>query len=69
MKLVLKKIPKVALYFYTVGFMIILTAMVNYFTDAPFISPLQMQQLFIAGAIIVAIGSVINTLFQFTKKK
>ena len=69
MKLVFKKIPKVALYFYTVGFMIILAAMVNYFTATHFVSPLQMQQLFIGGAIIVAIGSVINTLFQFAKKK
>lgn len=69
MKLVLKKIPKIALYFYSAGFMIILTAMVNYFIATPFISALLMQQLFIAGAIIVAIGSVINTLFQFAKNK
>ena len=68
MKLVFKKIPKVALYFYTVGFTTILAAMVNYFIATPFFSPLLMQQLFIGGAIIVAVGSVINTLFQFAKK-
>jgi len=69
MKLVFKKIPKIALYFYTIGFMVILVAMVNYFIAMPFMSSLMMQQLFIAGAIIVAIGSVTNTLFQFSKNK
>jgi hypothetical protein len=69
MKIVFNKIPKLAQFFYLAGFMVILTALINYFVDAPFISTLLMQQLFIAGAIIVAIGSVINTLFQFSKKK
>ncbi len=68
MKIVFNKIPKLAQYFYLSGFIVILIALVNYFVDTPFINTLLMQQLFIAGAIIVAIGSVINTLFQFGKK-
>jgi len=68
MKIVFKKIPTAALIFYLVGLIVILTAAVNYFIAVAFISSLLIQQLFIGGAIIVAIGSVINTLFQFSKK-
>lgn len=68
MRLVFKTIPKLARYFYIVGFAVILTALGNYFSATEFINTLLMQQLFIGGAIIVAVGSVINTLFQFKKK-
>jgi len=67
MKLVFKKIPKLAQFFYLIGFIVILTAMANFFAVSVFLSTLLMQQLFIGGAILVAIGSVINTLAQFSK--
>ncbi|MGB0496285.1 MAG: hypothetical protein ACPGJI_08005 [Kangiellaceae bacterium] len=67
MKIVFKKIPKLAVYFYLVGFFILIAAIVNFFASAPLLSIIATQQLFIAGAIIVAIGSVINTLHQFKK--
>ncbi len=68
MKIIFKKIPKLARYFYLVGFIVILTATANFFMTVAFMGTLLMQQLFIGGAIIVAIGSVINSLFQFRQK-
>lgn len=67
MKFVFNKIPKLAQSFYIVGFAIIIVAIANYLSTVPFMEILLMQQLFITGAIVVAIGSVINTLFQFGK--
>jgi len=67
MKIVFKKIPKIALYFYAVGFILITIGMVIFFSEALFISSILTLQIFIAGAIIVACGSVINTVFQFKK--
>jgi len=67
MKIVFKKIPKIALYFYAVGFILIAIGMVSFFSESILISSVLTLQIFIAGAIIVACGSVINTIFQFKK--
>ncbi len=69
MKIVFKKIPKLAIGLYLLGLILILVAMANYFASSAFMEILLMQQLFIAGAIVVAIGSVVNTLFQFGIRK
>jgi|GEM_PF-2206750 len=70
MKIVLKKVPKLAIYFYLVGFIILLSALFLFFYQVSLfgqniLEPFRLQQLFIAGAIIVAIGSVINAVYQF----
>ena len=67
MKIIFKKIPKIALYFYAVGFTLIIVGMVSFFSKEIQISAVLTLQIFIAGAIIVACGSVINTIFQFKK--
>jgi len=67
MKIVFKKIPKLAIYFYLVGLILLSIAMTNYLKQSPFMGEVLMQQVFIAGAIIMALGSVINSLFQFKK--
>jgi len=67
MKIVFKKIPKIAIYFYVAGFTLIIIGMVSFFSKAIQISAVLTLQIFIAGAIIVACGSVINTVFQFKK--
>ena len=67
MKIVFKKIPKLALSFYFFGLILLLIAIANYLIKLPFMGDLLMQQLFFVGAVIVALGSVINTLFQFKK--
>jgi len=67
MKIVFKKIPKLALAFYLFGFIFLIIATTNYLMELPFLEGVLVQQLFIAGAIIVALGSVINTLYQFKK--
>ncbi len=67
MKIVFKKIPKLALYFYALGFAFIIVGMVSFFSESTLISAVLTLQIFIAGAIIVACGSVINTIFQFKK--
>ena len=67
MKFVVKKIPKLAQKFYIVGFFTICLALVNYFGEMNWFDTVVNQQVFIFGAIIVAIGSVINTIFQFKK--
>jgi len=68
MKIVFKKIPKFAILFYVIGFILIAIALYRYFYDFECNSIVLTQQLFIGGAIIVAVGSVINTLFQFRKR-
>jgi len=67
-KFVVKKIPKLAILFYIIGFLIIAIALVNYFTEMNWFDSVIIQQVFILGAIVVACGSVINTIFQFRKK-
>ncbi|MBV1910942.1 MAG: hypothetical protein KUG78_16705 [Kangiellaceae bacterium] len=68
MKIIFKKIPKLALYLYILGFITIGIALANYFSNLLLMEELIMLQLFILGAIIVAIGSVVNTIYQFKKK-
>ena len=53
--------------FYITGFLIIVVALVNYFIEMSWFNTVTTQQIFILGAIIVAMGSVINTVFQFRK--
>lgn len=69
-KFTFKKIPKLAKWFYFFGFIILIIAMLLFFYFPNKIESIRMQQLFILGAIIVAIGSIINTIhqFKFTKK-
>ncbi len=69
MKFIVKKIPKLAISFYIVGFLIIAIALVNYFTEMNWFDSVIIQQVFILGAIVVACGSVINTIFQFRKNR
>lgn len=68
-QIVFKKIPKLAKIFYTIGFSILIVALILFFNFKNLLSLVQIQQAFIGGAIIVAIGSVINTLYQFKKPK
>jgi len=70
MKFRFKKIPRLAIIFYALGFCLILIAMADlfiipHFFISGFLTPLVTQQIFIAGAIIVALGSVINNLYHF----
>ncbi len=60
-----KKIPAAAIYCYLCGFIILSACLVIYYYFPPLLSTLFLQQCFIGGAIIVAIGSVINSLYQF----
>jgi len=69
MKIVFNKIPSLAKYFYLVGFVVLLGAMSSYFIVQIKTDQVLIQQAFILGAIIVAIGSVINTVYQFKSKK
>ncbi|MCW8999620.1 MAG: hypothetical protein OQK04_13010 [Kangiellaceae bacterium] len=43
--------------------------MTLYFYFPGLVEPVRLQQLFIGGAIIVALGSVINTIYQFDLMK
>ncbi|MEP1741052.1 MAG: hypothetical protein ABJI60_14705 [Kangiellaceae bacterium] len=69
MKFVFKSIPKASMVCYLLGFLAIALALVNYWSDNPLMSDVLMLQIFLAGAIVVAIGSVINTLYQFKRPK
>jgi hypothetical protein len=68
LKIVFKKIPKLAQYFYWVGFFLIISAFTLYFLRLHWLDEVTLQQLFIGGAIVVAMGSVINTFTQLGKK-
>ncbi len=67
MKFVVKKIPPIALAFYAIGFSTISVALFNYLGEKNWFDSVASQQIFIFGGILVAVGSVINTLFQFKK--
>lgn len=67
--IVFNKVPKLAKIFYLVGFVIIITSMILYFYYPDLIDSIRLQQAFIGGAIIVVIGSVVNTLHQFKRPK
>ncbi|MET1256120.1 hypothetical protein [Aliikangiella maris] len=64
-----KKIPKLALCFYFVGFLILIVAMILLRNPPQYLSSTTLQQLFIGGALIVTLGSVINTFYQFKSKE
>ncbi|TQV89242.1 hypothetical protein [Aliikangiella coralliicola] len=65
MHIVINKIPKAAIVCYCVGFAILIAALIVYFYFSNLIEPVRLQQIFIGGAIVVVVGSVINTLYQF----
>ena len=67
MKIVFKKIPRLAVGFYLVGILLIAISIYRYLQDFSCSSIVLTQQLFIVGAIVVALGSVINTLYHFKK--
>lgn len=69
MKIVINKIPTAAKIFYLVGFVILGCCLLIYFQFPNWLSAVRLQQVFIAGAIIVAVGSVINTIYQFGKHR
>lgn len=68
MRIVFKKIPKLAIAFYVAGFFTLLFALFYLLYRPGFFEAVALQQIFIAGAIIVALGSVINNLYQFKSK-
>ena len=68
MKLKFNKVPKPAVYCYLIGFIILTVAFAIYTFELGLISSVTNIQIFIVGAIIIVIGSVINTLYQFRKR-
>jgi len=68
LRIVINKIPRLAVIFYLIGFCLIITALVFFFYWPSLFAPVKLQQTFIAGAILVAVGSVVNTLYQFRRK-
>jgi hypothetical protein len=68
MKLVFKKIPKIAICFYLVGFTFVFFGFFHFIGKWQIISEIENLQMFIGGAIVIAIGSVINLLFQLKKR-
>lgn len=69
MQLVFKKIPVIARYLYALGFLVLALCMTIYFYFPNLLDAVTLQQAFIAGAIIAALGSVINILHQFKPNK
>jgi len=68
LKITFKKIPTLAKLFYLVGFIIIVISYLNYDNGYQWFTTLETQQFFIFGAIVVAIGSIINSLYQFKSR-
>ena len=69
MRIVFNKIPGLAKLLYVIGFIILLVSMTGYFYFPTLLDPIRLQQAFIGGAIIVAMGSVVNTVHQFKRHK
>lgn len=69
MRIVFKKIPKLAIFFYLTGFIVLLISMLLAFYIPNTVNPITIKQIFIGGAIIIVIGSVINSVYQFNPKK
>jgi len=69
MQIVFHKIPRLAKLFYLIGFIIVTLSMIIFFNYPSLVAPVRLQQAFIGGAIIVALGSVINTIHQFKRPK
>ncbi|MDH5433822.1 MAG: hypothetical protein OEY19_07740 [Gammaproteobacteria bacterium] len=65
MKITFKKIPKLAISFYLIGIVCLCSAMLLFYYFPQVLPTVHVQQLFIFGAIVVALGSVVNTFFQF----
>lgn len=68
MKLVFNKIPKLAIGFYVAGFSLIILSLLLFYGFNAILGNLHLQQLFIAGGLLVAVGSVVNTCHQFKTK-
>jgi len=68
MKIRFAKIPKLAVIFYLTGFVILGFTLWAYYGGSKLLSPVQFQQLFIIGALVVTVGSAINIARQFRKK-
>lgn len=64
MQIVFKKIPPLAKWLYMFGFVLLLLAMLVFFQFPNAFNPVYVQQAFIIGAIIVALGSVVNLITQ-----
>jgi len=67
MKFFIKKVPKTARALYIIGFLVIGVALFNYVGKMNWFDLVVSQQIFISGAILVALGSVVNTIYQFKK--
>jgi len=68
MQIKFAKIPKGALILYVLGFVIMGVCFWLFVNKNAFLSTLRLQQLFILGALVVAMGSLINIFHQFKKK-
>jgi hypothetical protein len=69
MKFVFKKPPPVAVYCYSFGFVLIAFTMLHQYLDWQWLSLVRNQQIFILGAITVALGSLFNWLLPLIKKR
>jgi hypothetical protein len=69
MKFVFKKPPQVAVYCYCFGFVLIAFTMLHQYLDWQWLSLVRNQQIFILGAITVALGSLFNWLLPLIKKR
>ncbi|NVJ60100.1 MAG: hypothetical protein HWE27_06915 [Gammaproteobacteria bacterium] len=58
----IKKPPLIAIICYLVGFLLIIPTVLHQYLNLNVISPVLNQQVFIAGAVIVALGSLFNWL-------
>lgn len=67
-KFTFKKPPRVSLYCYSIGFIIITVTMLHQFAQWQLLSVVINQQLFMLGAIIVAVGSLFNWLLPLWKE-
>jgi uncharacterized membrane protein len=68
MKFIIVKPPTLSLWCYAIGFIVLLLAVSHHYFGLRWLSVLVQQQLFLAGAIIVAVGSVINWLNMLKPK-
>jgi len=69
MNVTFKKPPTLSLICYAIGFILIVPTVIHQLNDWNWLSFTLNQQLFLAGAIVVAIGSVINWWHSFFKKQ
>ncbi|WP_196139889.1 hypothetical protein [Aliikangiella sp. G2MR2-5] len=60
-----KRVPRLAVVFYLVGLAVIGVTLLIYHYFPEWLPVQRIQQAFIGGAIIVAVGSVINSFYQF----